>query len=119
MTGTNSTSMPRLLSLTTNFSFIDQALVSGGNFVAGILMARAFGLYEFGRFTLVWMVVEFLMSLQFALVLQPMLNIGPKQTEFERTRYFPAVAAQHLLTALSWQLLPGQQWRCPAWCSTM
>ena len=49
-----------LLGLTTNLSFIDQALVSGGNFVAGILMARAFGLYEFGRFTLVWMVVEFL-----------------------------------------------------------
>ncbi len=100
MTGTNSTSMPRLLSLTTNFSFVDQALVSGGNFVAGILMARAFGLFEFGRFTLVWMVVEFLMSLQFALVLQPMLNIGPKQTESERIRYFPAVAAQQVLTGL-------------------
>jgi hypothetical protein len=52
-------------------SFIDQALVSGGNFTAGILMARAFGLYEFGRFTLIWMGVEFLMSLQFVSVLQP------------------------------------------------
>jgi hypothetical protein len=37
----DSTSTPRLLSLTTNFSFIDQALVGGSNFTAGILMARA------------------------------------------------------------------------------
>jgi O-antigen/teichoic acid export membrane protein len=95
-----SKSPSRLLGLTTNLSFIDQALVSGGNFTAGILMARAFGLYEFGRFTLVWMAVEFLMSLQFALVLQPMLNIGAKQSEFERIRYFPAVAVQQVFTCL-------------------
>jgi len=94
---TDSTSTHRLLSLSTNFSFIDQALVSGGNFTAGILMARAFGLYEFGRFTLVWLAVEFLMSLQFALVLQPMLNLGPKQTKSELVRYFPAVAALQVL----------------------
>ena len=51
--GKRSNSSSRFLDLTTNLSFIDQALVSGGNFLAGILMARAFGLFEFGRFTLV------------------------------------------------------------------
>lgn len=98
--GKRSNSSSRFLDLTTNLSFIDQALVSGGNFLAGILMARAFGLFEFGRFTLVWMSVEFLMSLHYALVLQPMLNIGPKQNESERIRYFPAVGGQQVLTSL-------------------
>jgi O-antigen/teichoic acid export membrane protein len=48
---------------------------------------------------LVWLAVEFLMSLQFALVLQPMLNIGPKQTRSELVRYFRAVAAQQVLSS--------------------
>ena len=89
-----------LLGVTTRLSFIDQALVSGGNFTAGILMARAFGLYQFGRFTLIWMAVEFLMSLHFVTVLQPMLNIGPKQAEADGDKYFGSVAAQQVLSCL-------------------
>ncbi len=83
-----------------NFAFVDQVMVSGANFVGGILLARAFGLYEFGRFALAWMVVECAASLQFAALLQPMLNIGPKQASDERERYFHAVAAQQGLAAL-------------------
>jgi O-antigen/teichoic acid export membrane protein len=89
-----------LLGLTTRLSFIDQALVSGGNFAAGILMARAFGLYEFGRFTLVWMAVEFLMSLHAVTVIQPMLYIGPKEAESDHDKYFGAVAAQQAIFCL-------------------
>lgn len=84
----------------TNFAFVDQVMVSGANFVGGILLARAFGLYEFGRFALAWMVVECAASLQFAALLQPMLNIGPKQADGDRERYFHAVAAQQGLAAL-------------------
>jgi O-antigen/teichoic acid export membrane protein len=91
---------PRLLSLA-NFSFLDQALVSAGNFTASILLARALGIYEFGRFTLVWMAVEFLMSLQFATILQPMLNIGPKQIRSALPSYFAAVAMQQGLFTLA------------------
>jgi O-antigen/teichoic acid export membrane protein len=75
-------------------AFLDQGVVSGGNFVAGVLMARAFGAYEFGWFTLAWLVVEFMASLQFAGVLQPMLNIGAKENEADRPRYYCAVAVQ-------------------------
>jgi O-antigen/teichoic acid export membrane protein/peptidoglycan/xylan/chitin deacetylase (PgdA/CDA1 family) len=77
-----------------NFAFVDQVLVSGSNFVAGILLARAFGIFEFGRFALAWMFVEFIGSLQFAAIIQPMLNIGPKQTETDSDRYYDAVIAQ-------------------------
>ncbi len=97
----------QLLSVTANLSFIDQAVVSGGNFTAGILMARAFGLYEFGRFTLVWMGVEFLMSIQFAIVIQPMLNIGPKQSAAQRDGYFSAVAVQQAVSCLAMGSIVG------------
>jgi O-antigen/teichoic acid export membrane protein len=84
----------------TNFAFLDQVLVSGGNFVGGILLARAFGVHEFGRFTLAWMLVEFMGSLQFAAVIQPMLNIGPKQEESDGDRYYHAVVAQQAVACL-------------------
>lgn len=83
-----------------NVAFIDQAVVSGGNFVAGILMARAFGAYHFGWFVLAWLLVEFMSSLQFAMVIQPMLNIGVKEDEAERDRYYCAVVAQHVAVSI-------------------
>src|SRR5882724_12850772 len=67
-----------------NFAFLDQLLVSSSNFLTGILLARAFGIFEFGRFALAWMFVEFIGSLQAAAIIQPMLNIGPKQAEADR-----------------------------------
>jgi O-antigen/teichoic acid export membrane protein len=92
---------------TMNLAFVDQVMVSGANFLGGILLARVFGIYEFGRFTLAWMLVEFMGSLQFAAVIQPMLNIGPKQDEANSDRYYQAVAAQQglicaLLCVLVW-----------------
>jgi O-antigen/teichoic acid export membrane protein len=76
------------------FAFLDQVVASGGNFVCAILLARALGMYEFGRFALAWMLVEFMASLQFAAIIQPMLNIGPKQAEADSDRYYSAVIAQ-------------------------
>jgi O-antigen/teichoic acid export membrane protein len=118
-----------------NVALLDQLFVSGANFAVGILLARAFGLYEFGCFTLAWLGVEFMASLQFAGILQPMLNIGPKQAEADRDGYFQAVAIQQVvvcvvLAALAWlglrvaQLLDGEgRWEelsvpvCAAICS--
>jgi O-antigen/teichoic acid export membrane protein/peptidoglycan/xylan/chitin deacetylase (PgdA/CDA1 family) len=90
-----------------NFAFLDQVMVSGCNFLSAILLARAFGIYEFGRFTLAWMFVEFIGSLQFAAIIQPMLNIGPKQADADSDRYYHAVVAQQgaacaLLGILVW-----------------
>jgi O-antigen/teichoic acid export membrane protein len=92
---------------TMTFAFLDQVLVSGANFLGAVLLARTFGIYEFGRFALAWMLVEFIGSLQFAAIIQPMLNIGPKQAEAESERYYNAIVVQQgvvcaLLGALAW-----------------
>ena len=79
---------------TMNFAILDQVMVSGANFLGGILLARAFGMYEFGRFSLAWMFVEFFGSLQFATIIQPMLTIGAKQAKDDTNRYYQAVIAQ-------------------------
>jgi O-antigen/teichoic acid export membrane protein len=101
--------MPILAELasTMNFAFLDQVLVSGANFLGGILLARAFGMYEFGRFALALMFVEFIGSLQFAAIIQPMLNIGAKQAEADTDRYYQAVIAQQGAACIVFGLLAG------------
>jgi O-antigen/teichoic acid export membrane protein len=69
----------------------DQAIVSGSNFVTGIVVGRSFGLHDFSLFTLIWMFVLFVQSLGSALVIAPMLSIGPKHTNEQRSAYFGAV----------------------------
>src|SRR3546814_5922862 len=86
------------------FAFIDQVVASGGNFVTAILLARALGIYELGRFALAWMLLELVATLQYAAVIQPMLNIGPKHADAERRRYDQAVMAQQ---AAAWAVLGG------------
>jgi len=61
---------------------IDQAIVSGGNFVLGILLARMLGLEQFGLYSLLWMGVLFGLSLHQAFVTKPLffLYVGKKDT---------------------------------------
>ena len=67
-----------------NWALADQAMVSGVYFLTGILLARYLGLEEFGRFTLAWMAVLFANSIQHAMIIAPMMSIGPKQSAAER-----------------------------------
>lgn len=75
-----------------NITFADQAVVSGVNFLTGILVARFLGLGEFGRFTFVWMIVLLFYNLQYALIIAPMMSIGPKQTQDQSPAYLGANA---------------------------
>ena len=77
-----------------NWALADQAMVSGVNFLTGILLARYLGIEEFGRFTLAWMVVLFAASIQHAAINSPMMSIGPKQPEAEAPAYYGAVMVQ-------------------------
>jgi O-antigen/teichoic acid export membrane protein len=66
------------------------------------------GLREFGVFALAWMSVLFVNSLQNALIVAPMMSIGPKQEEKDRPSYFGAVVFQELvLVALCFVLVYG------------
>jgi O-antigen/teichoic acid export membrane protein len=75
----------------------DQAVVSATNFLTNIMLARFMGLREFGVFALAWMSVLFVNSLQYALIVSPMMSIGPKQEEQDRPSYFGAVVVQELV----------------------
>ena len=72
----------------------DQVLVSGVNFLTGILVARGLGLVEFGLFAAMWLAVLFMASLQQAAVTSPMLSIGPQQPKTKRPGYYGAALAQ-------------------------
>ncbi|MGA2084513.1 MAG: hypothetical protein ABSG60_03225 [Terracidiphilus sp.] len=75
----------------------DQAVVSGTNFLTNVMLARYMGLREFGVFALAWMSVMFVNSLQYALIMAPMMSVGPKQEERNRPSYFGAVVFQELV----------------------
>ncbi len=78
----------------------DQALVSGANFVTNILIARTFGLKDYGIFALAWMAVLFANSFQWAFIVNPMMSIGPKQAADDRPFYYGAVLFHEIVFAL-------------------
>src|SRR5215469_3007405 len=79
-----------------DLAIADQAIVSGANFVLGIMCARLLGMAEFGRLTLALLMVEFTCSIQFACVLQPMLFVAAKQRDDELPAYFGSLIIQQL-----------------------
>ena len=81
-------------------ALFDQALVSGANFTTNVLLARAFGIREYGVFALAWIAVLFVNSLQYALIITPMMSIGPKQEPEDRPAYYGSVLVQELIFAL-------------------
>jgi O-antigen/teichoic acid export membrane protein len=84
----------------TTAALFDQGLVSGANFITNVLLARAFGIKEFGVFALAWLAVLFANSLQYALVVTPMMSVGPKQEPEGRPSYYGSVLLQEIAFAL-------------------
>ncbi len=82
-----------------NWVLLDQALVSGSNFVVGLLLVRYMGLEQYGQYVLLWMGVQFAMSIQNALILSPMLSIAPKLHPTQRRTYYSATFALQLVLA--------------------
>lgn len=70
-----------------NWALLDQALVSGANFLTGVLLVRLLGVDQYGVFVLLWMVVQFGMSIQNAMVVSPMQSITPKLNPDESVAY--------------------------------
>jgi O-antigen/teichoic acid export membrane protein len=79
------------------WALTDQSVVSATNFLTNVMLARFMGLREFGIFVLAWMSVLFVNSLQTALIVTPMMSIGPKQEEKDRPSYFGAVVFQEFV----------------------
>jgi O-antigen/teichoic acid export membrane protein len=81
-------------------ALFDQGLVSGTNFATNVLLARAFGIKEYGVFALAWIAVLFANSVQYALIVTPMMSVGPKQKPKERQSYYGSVLVQEISFAL-------------------
>jgi len=76
---------------TFGWAFADQALVSGMNFLTGLLLARFLGPEQFGLFSMAWVFVLLSNSVQAAMITSPMMNIGPKQLDEESPGYYGSV----------------------------
>jgi len=68
--------------------FMDQVMVSGSNFLIGILLVRSIGLEAYGTFALLWMCVLFALGIHQAFITKPFLSIAPKLNGIEKETYF-------------------------------
>jgi O-antigen/teichoic acid export membrane protein len=71
--------------------FLDQATVSGGNLLMGVLLARALGPANFGIFATLWTITLFGISSHWALITSPMQTMPPSLERELRSKMFPAL----------------------------
>jgi len=93
----------------------DQALVSGCNFLSGILLVRTLGLEDYGHFVLLYAALQYLNTFGGALIISPMMSLAPVIAD-ERSRrrlLRGAFGWQFLLSLLlgSIALLAGKAWQ--------
>ena len=71
-----------------SLTILDQALVSGSNFITGIILVRGLGLVEFGRFTIAYVILLLANSVQLSFISSPMITLGSLCTTTEERRHF-------------------------------
>lgn len=72
-------------------------MVSGGNFAVTLLLGRFLGPDDFGLFSVSWMVILGVSSLQQAYLLTPMLTLFPQQKPAFRSTYLCSLAWMELV----------------------
>lgn len=75
----------------------DQAVLSGTNFITGILLARFLGIQTYGLFALLWMIVLFALSFSQAFITRPMLSLGVQMEAGNKRDYFSYLHAIQLI----------------------
>jgi O-antigen/teichoic acid export membrane protein len=68
--------------------FADQALVSSSNFLTSALLARALGVRGFGIYSVYYIALQYLNSIQLALIVPAMMSIGPQLDDAAEQRAF-------------------------------
>jgi O-antigen/teichoic acid export membrane protein len=66
----------------------DQVLVSGSNFITGIILVRGLGLVVFGQFTVAYVILLLANSIQLSFIASPMLTLGSLCATAEERRVF-------------------------------
>jgi O-antigen/teichoic acid export membrane protein len=76
----------------------DQVMVSGLNFLTGVLLARFLGVEGYGQFVLLYSVLLYGHTLYVALIVSPMMSIAPQvNSDVERTNYLEGMITLQLL----------------------
>lgn len=78
----------------------DQAVVSGSNFLAGILLTRVLGIESYGSYAIAFLFVLFCSSIHQAFIISPMLSLAVKKEKEEKQRYFGTMLLQQILFSL-------------------
>jgi O-antigen/teichoic acid export membrane protein len=84
----------------TKLVLFDQAIVSGANFVIGLVLARFLGPADYGQFVLTYNIILLIGGIQAALIISPMMVAGSTLTSEQKPRYYRAVTAQQFLFCL-------------------
>ncbi len=85
----------------------DQLMVSGVNFLTIAAIARALGLEGFGLFNWGYLVFLLFKSIHLAVIVAPMMSIGPKQRPEDEGAYFGTIVVHQAgLAALTALLIP-------------
>jgi O-antigen/teichoic acid export membrane protein len=71
-----------------SWTLLDQTLVSGLNFLTGILLARFLGAEGYGQFVLLYAALLYANTLQAAIIILPMMSIFPSITGAEERRRY-------------------------------
>ena len=85
--------------------FMDQALVSGSNFLLGVLLVRSIGLNDYGVYALLWMGVLFALGINQAFIIKPLLSIAPKMEKLEQEDYLKGLHAIQIVVGILFLIL--------------
>lgn len=81
----------------TKLVLLDQAIVSGANFVIGLVLARFLGPAGYGEFILTYNIILFIAGIQGALIIAPMMVTGSTLPSEQQTPYYRAVTLQQFI----------------------
>ena len=89
-----------------NWTLADQVMVSGFNFLTGVLLGRFLGVEGYGQFVLLYAVLLYVNIFQYALIVAPMMSIAPQaSSDVEQTKYFKGIITLQLLLSLILSLI--------------
>ena len=80
--------------------FLDQSIVSLGNFLITILLLKFLGLNQFGIFSFFWIFLLLIQSLQLAYIISPMLSNSPFQNDSNIKYFYGGIFLQQILLCL-------------------
>lgn len=78
----------------------DQVLISGSNFAANIVLVRALGLHEYGKYAIAFMLLLYVNAVQMSFVTSPMLSLAPQLGAEEKRRFVDGMYAVQVLASV-------------------